>query len=54
MTPKHESYEDLREWMEMEEDEVFDPKEFDLEEHQSDMMALYKSGKKSKGKEFMF
>lgn len=52
--PKHESYEDLREWMEMEEDEAFDPKEFDLEEHQSDMMALYKSGKKSKGKEFMF
>lgn len=51
--PKHESYEDLREWMDMEEDDVFDPKEFDLDEHQSDMMALYKSGKKSKGKEFL-
>lgn len=51
--PKHESYEDLRDWLELEEGEVFDPTEFDLAEHQSEMMDLYKSGKKTKGKEFM-
>lgn len=51
--PKHESYEDMREWLEIEEDEVFDPTEFDLEEQQIEMMNLYNSGKKTKGKEFM-
>ena len=49
---KHEDYEDLREWMEMEEEEVFDASEFDLEEQRSEMTELYKMGKKSKGKEF--
>ena len=52
--PKHPDYNDLRDWMEMEEDEVFDPKYFDLEEHQSDMMTQYKRGKKTKGKDLIF
>jgi hypothetical protein len=51
--PKNESYEDLREWLELEEDDVFDPTEFDLAAQQSEMMDLYSSGKKTKGKEFM-
>jgi hypothetical protein len=51
--PKHESYQDLRDWLELEKGEVFDPNEFDLAAHQSEMMDLYKSGKKTKGKEFM-
>ncbi|MEM6700860.1 MAG: plasmid pRiA4b ORF-3 family protein [Bacteroidota bacterium] len=52
--PKHPEYEDFREWMMMEEEEVFDPKQFDLEEHQESMLELYEMGKKSKGKEFRF
>ncbi|MEM9887591.1 MAG: plasmid pRiA4b ORF-3 family protein [Bacteroidota bacterium] len=52
--PKHPEYEELREWMMMEEEEVFDPTQFDLEEHQEDMLGLYQTGKKNKGKEFRF
>ncbi|MEM9847639.1 MAG: plasmid pRiA4b ORF-3 family protein [Bacteroidota bacterium] len=47
--PKHPEYEDLRAWMLMEKDEVFDPKEFELAEHQGDMMELYEMGKNNKG-----
>jgi hypothetical protein len=41
--PKHESYENLRDWLELEEGEVFDPTAFDLKEHQSEMMYWYKN-----------
>ena len=51
--PKHPKYEDMREWMNMEEDEVFDPKTFDLVEHQEGMMSRYNIGKKTKGNDFM-
>jgi hypothetical protein len=52
--PKHDSYEGMREWLELEDDDVFDATEFDLAEQQSEMMELYKMGKKTKGKEFDF
>lgn len=51
--PNHEDYEDLREWLELEEGETFDPNAFDLAEQQGEMLDLYNSGKKTKGKEFM-
>jgi hypothetical protein len=44
----------MREWLELEEGDVFDPTEFDLAEQKSEMMELYKMGKKTKGKEFDF
>jgi hypothetical protein len=50
--PKHESYKDLRDWLQLDKNEVFDPAEFDLAEQQSEMMDLYENGKKTKGKEF--
>ena len=47
--PKHEEYEEMLEWMGVEE---FDPNEFDLEEHQDEMMAAYEEGIRDKGKLF--
>ncbi len=47
--PEHEEYEDMLEWLGIDE---FDPNEFDLEEHQDDMMASYEAGVRDKGKSF--
>ena len=47
--PDHEEYEEMLEWLGVEE---FDPNEFDLKQHQKDMMASYKAGIKDKGKLF--
>jgi len=48
--PKHSEYEEMRDWMDMEEGDVFDPTEFDLEEQHGEMVSLYNMGKKSKRK----
>ena len=52
--PKHSDYEDMREWVGMQEDEFFDPAHFDIDMQTKNMIAAYDAGKKSKGKEFMF
>ncbi len=39
--PKSESYKDMVDWMGLKKGSEFDPKEFDLEEMQDDMMSAY-------------
>ena len=39
--PTHEEYEDMREWLGLEDDDVFDPTFFDLEEANDDIAGMF-------------
>jgi hypothetical protein len=42
--PESEDYEDMLEWLDLEDGSEFDPNEFDLEEHRAEVLQVYENG----------
>lgn len=42
--PESEDYEEMLDWLDLEDGSEFDPNEFDIEEHRADVLVVYKNG----------
>jgi hypothetical protein len=50
--PDHEEYQEMADWLSIEEDEMFDPNEFDLEDQRAYLREMTNVGDTMQGREF--